>query len=76
MPHEPQRGQVPGRRHQKGTTAPGTDPHGVTRVGTATSRNGVAGHRSDQGIRFDTEEVALAGRAGGLRDGRPSDAVA
>jgi len=74
MPHEPQRGpdQVPGRRHQKGTTAPGTCPYGVTRISTPTSRNRPAGYRSHQCIRFDTEEAALAGQAG-RRDGPTAD---
>jgi len=64
MPHEPQRGQdqVPGRRHQKGTTAPDTRPHGVTRTSTPTSRNSPAGYRSDRGIRFDTEVLTFGRR--------------
>ncbi|MCW2718471.1 MAG: hypothetical protein JWR81_2293 [Pseudonocardia sp.] len=52
-------GRPPGRRHQKGTTAPGTCPHGVTRSSTPTSRNSPAGYRSHQGFRFDTEVLSI-----------------
>jgi hypothetical protein len=53
------------------------------RAGTRRHEAAAQASRDDTGrasrsrrVRFDTEEVALAGRAGGLRDGRPSDAVA
>jgi hypothetical protein len=64
MPHESQSGHGEGprgRRHQKGTTAPGTRPYGVTRTSTATSVNEPAGYRSGRSVRIDTEEIALAG---------------
>jgi hypothetical protein len=44
-----------GRRHQKGTTARGTDPRAVTRISTTTSRNAPANYQPSGGVRIDTE---------------------
>ncbi len=44
-------------RHHKGTTRPGTGPHGLTRDGTATSSNGASRYDRGAGVRFDTEEA-------------------
>jgi len=67
MPREPQRARSrAGRSNQKGTTPPGTRPHGMRRTSTATSKNGPAGYRSSTGVRIDTEErPRRAGRAPG-----------
>jgi len=46
-----------GARHQKGTTRPGTGPHGVTQDGTATSRNGPPRYGRGPRVRIDTEDV-------------------
>lgn len=59
MQHKSQRGHAeePARKHQKGTTRPGTRPHGMTRANTATSRNEPVGYRQDLDVHFDAEEV-------------------
>ena len=54
----PSLGKFKGRaRHQKGTTGPGTDPHGVTQDGTTTGENGLRRYTRGPAVRINTEEV-------------------